>query len=110
MHEYGLAEGVLEAVRRRAGGRPVRRVRLRAGVRNGVDAASMAQAFEVVAAGTEADGAGLDVVPLPARLSCRSCGYAGDTFDVLAPCPRCRADVVELTGGDELILESLEYR
>ena len=59
MHEFGLAEGVLAAVRRRAGGRPVRRVRLRAGVRHGVDADSMAQAFRFVAAGTEAEGAGL---------------------------------------------------
>jgi hydrogenase nickel incorporation protein HypA/HybF len=110
MHEFGLAEGVLEAVRRRAGGRPVRRVRLRAGVRHGVDAESMAQAFRFVAAGTEADGAGLDLVTLPVRLTCRMCGYAGETLDVLAACPRCHGDAVDLAGGDELVLESLEYR
>ena|SRR5690349_16972419 len=110
MHEFGLAEGVLEAVRRRAGGRPVRRVRLRAGIRHGVDAASMAQAFEFVAAGTEAEGAGVDVVTLPARLTFRSCGYTGDCLDLLAVCPRCHGDAVDLAGGDELILESLEYR
>ncbi|TMM35451.1 MAG: hydrogenase maturation nickel metallochaperone HypA [Actinobacteria bacterium] len=110
MHEFGLAEGVLAAVRRRAGGRPVRRVRLRAGVRHGVDADSMAQAFRFVAAGTEAEGAGLDLVTLPVHLACRSCGYTGDTVDVLSACPQCHADDVELTGGDELVLESLEYR
>jgi Zn finger protein HypA/HybF involved in hydrogenase expression len=48
MHEFGLAEGVLETVRRRAAGRPVSRVRVRAGVRHGVDADSMAQAFQFV--------------------------------------------------------------
>jgi hydrogenase nickel incorporation protein HypA/HybF len=110
MHEFGLAEGVLDAVLRRAEGRPVRRVRLRAGIRHGVDRESMAQAFAFVSGGTEADGAVLEVVPIPVRLTCRSCGFAADTLDLLAACPQCGADVVDLAGGDELVLESLEYR
>jgi hydrogenase nickel incorporation protein HypA/HybF len=110
MHEFGLAEGVLETVRQRAAGRTVRRVRLRAGVRHGVDEESMAQAFSFVAAGTEADGAVLDLVSVPLRLTCPDCGYTADTFDVLAACPRCDSDAVDLSGGDELVLESLEYR
>jgi hydrogenase nickel incorporation protein HypA/HybF len=109
MHEFGLAEGVLDSVRRRAAGRPVSRVRVRAGVRHGVDEQSMAQAFQFVAAGTEADGAALDLVTVPVQLACRSCGYAADSFDVLATCPRCAGDAVDLSGGDELVLESLEY-
>lgn len=109
MHELGLAEGVLETVRRRAGGRAVIRVRVRAGVRHGVDERSMAQAFRFVAEGTEADGAALDLVTVPVRLVCRGCGHTADTYDVLAICPNCASDSVDLTGGDELILESLEY-
>jgi hydrogenase nickel incorporation protein HypA/HybF len=109
MHEFGLAEGVLETVRKRAAGRPVQRVRLRAGVRHGVDRASMAQAFGFVAQGTEADGATLDLVTVPVRLTCRGCGFEGESFDVLATCPRCHSDAVDLDGGDELVLESLEY-
>jgi hydrogenase nickel incorporation protein HypA/HybF len=109
MHELGLAEGVLEAVRRRAGGRPVRRVRLRAGIRHGVDPDSMAQAFHIVATGTEADGASLDLVLLPVQLTCRSCGFAADTLDLLAVCPQCHGAEVDLAGGDELVLESLVY-
>jgi len=109
MHEFGLAEGVLDTVRRRAGGRAVTRVRVRAGVRHGVDEESMAMAFRFVAQGTEADGAALDLVTVPARLACRGCGYEADTLDVLATCPRCAGEEVDLAGGDELILESLEY-
>jgi hydrogenase nickel incorporation protein HypA/HybF len=109
VHEFGLAEGVLDTVRRRAAGRPVSRVRLRAGVRQGVVEASMAQAFRFVAHGTEAEGAVLDLVTVPARLTCRSCGGSAETYDLLARCPGCAADEVELTGGDELVLESLTY-
>jgi hydrogenase nickel incorporation protein HypA/HybF len=109
VHEFGLAEGVLDTVRRRAGGRPVLRVRLRAGVRHRVDEPSMAQAFQLVAQGTEAEGATLDLVTVPAQLTCRSCGGSAPTYDVLARCPSCDAEAVDLTGGEELVLESLTY-
>ena len=109
MHEYGLCEGVLETVRRRADGRAVDRVRVRVGVRHRVDAESMSQAFSFVAQGTEADRAAVDLVEVPAQLACADCGFAGDTADVLAVCPSCGSDRVAISGGDELVLESIEY-
>ncbi|HKT04953.1 MAG TPA: hydrogenase maturation nickel metallochaperone HypA [Rugosimonospora sp.] len=109
MHEYGLAEGILDAVQARAGGRRVRRVRVRAGARHGVDSESMAQAWQLVAAGTEAADAALDLVPVPIRLHCRECGHEADTADLLAVCPQCTSADVALAGGDELTLESIGY-
>jgi hydrogenase nickel incorporation protein HypA/HybF len=109
MHEYGLCEGVLDAVRRRAAGRQVAGIRVRFGVRHAVDAESLAQAFGVVAEGTEAAGAAVELVTVPATLFCRSCGHSGETTDVLAVCPRCASDDVEITDGDEIVLESITY-
>jgi D-sedoheptulose 7-phosphate isomerase len=109
MHEFGLCEGVLDAVRKRAAGRPVAGVRLRCGVRHAVDEASMAHAFSVVAEGTEAAGATVEVITVPATVACRDCGAAGESTDRLAACPACGSVNVELDGGDELILESLTY-
>ncbi|GAA4707471.1 hydrogenase maturation nickel metallochaperone HypA [Phytohabitans rumicis] len=110
MHEIGLCEGVVETVLRRAAGRPVRRIRLRAGVRHAIVPESMSQAFALVAAGTEAASATVDLVTVPARLRCETCGAEADTVDLLAVCPSCGSDRVRLTGGDELVLESIEYR
>jgi hydrogenase nickel incorporation protein HypA/HybF len=109
MHEFGLCEGVLAAVRTRAAGREVASIRLRAGVRHAVDSAAMTMAFGVVAEGTEAAGASVDVILVPALLHCRGCGYDGETTDLLAICPQCDGDDVELTGGDELTLESVRF-
>lgn len=109
MHEYGLCEGILEAVRKRAAGRRVAWVRVRAGARHGVDAESMSQAFNHIAAGTEASGASFDLVAIPVRLHCRACGHVAETNDLLAVCPSCQRDEVDLTGGDELTLESIGY-
>jgi hydrogenase nickel incorporation protein HypA/HybF len=109
MHEYGLAEGVLDTVRQRAGGRKVTAIKVRFGVRHAVDAESMSQAFTFVAAGTEAADAAVDLVTVPAQLSCRGCGLASETTDVLAICPRCCSGDVDITGGDEMTLESVTY-
>jgi len=109
MHEFGLCEGILDAVRKRAAGRQVAGIRVRCGVRHAVDAASMAQAFSVVAAGTEAADATVEVVTVPAAVTCRECGATGESTDMIAVCPRCQSVNVELDGGDELVLESVRY-
>jgi hydrogenase nickel incorporation protein HypA/HybF len=109
VHEFGLCEGVLQAVQARAAGRPVAGIRVRCGVRHAVDPDAMAQAFSLVAAGTEADGAAVEVVTVPATVTCGDCGTASQTADQLAVCPRCGGANVEISGGDELVLESLSY-
>ena len=86
MHEYGLAEGVLATVRQRAVGRKVAGIRVRFGVRHAVDSESMSQAFSFVAEGTEAAGAAVDLVTVPATITCRDCGLVAETSDVLATC------------------------
>ena len=109
MHEYGLAEGVLATVRQRAGGRKVAGIGVRFGVRHAVDEESLAQAFTFVAEGTEAAGAVVTLVTVPATLTCRDCGRTGETTDVLAVCPACAGENVDITGGDEMTLESITY-
>ncbi len=109
MHEYGLCEGVLDAVRQRAEGRKVAEVKVRFGVRHAVDQESLSQAFSFVAEGTEAAGAAVQLVTVPATLTCPDCKFSGDTTDLLATCPRCGGTDVGITGGDEMVLESIRY-
>ncbi len=61
MHELGLCEEILEAVERRAAGRRVARVRLRVGELHHAVEPALAQAFELVAEGSVAEGAALDL-------------------------------------------------
>jgi D-sedoheptulose 7-phosphate isomerase len=109
MHEFGLCEGVLDAVRKHAAGRQVAAIRVRCGVRHAVDAASMALAFSVVAAGTEAAAATVEVVTVPATITCRECGATSESTDLIPVCGRCESVNVKLDGGDELVLESVRY-
>lgn len=108
MHELGLCEGLLDAVERRAAGRRVARVTVRIGVLHRVVEPALDQAFELVAEGTVADGAAVDLVTIPVRAVCRSCGHATVAQEVVAVCPSCGSTEFDLAEGDELLLESIQ--
>ena len=107
MHELGLCEGILQAVERRAAGRRVTRVRVRVGARHRVVEPALDQAFALVAAGTVADGAAVDLVVVPARVRCLDCGQEADAVDTFRACSACGGLDLETNGGDELILEAI---
>lgn len=109
MHEFGLCDGIVEAIQRRAAGRRVARVRVRVGVLHRVVDEAFQQAFSHAAEGTEAEQAAVDLITLPARAVCRTCGVETESEDALMVCPRCGGVDLALTSGDELILESIEY-
>lgn len=109
MHELGLCEAIMEAVARRAGTRPVARVRVRVGRLHHVHPEAFAQSFALAASGTVAEGAAADLVVVPVRWRCPACGAEGEADDRPLACGRCGALEPELTAGDELVLESLEY-
>jgi hydrogenase nickel incorporation protein HypA/HybF len=83
-------------------------VRFRIGALHRVAEPAMAQAFELVAGGTVAEGAEVDLVILPVRVACRGCGAETADADLITVCPRCGATGLDIVGGDELILESIQ--
>jgi hydrogenase nickel incorporation protein HypA/HybF len=110
VHELGIAEAVLDALERRAEGRPVASARVRVGALLHVHEASFAQSFALVAEGSVAAGAEVELVVVPAELACRACGRSSPVTEPVASCPVCGAVAVELRGGYELVLERLAYR
>jgi hydrogenase nickel incorporation protein HypA/HybF len=109
MHEIGMCDGLRDLIDQKAAGRRITSVRLRVGARHAVVNEGFDQAFALVADGTAAQGAVLDLVVTPATVACRACGRKSESTDGLAVCPRCHAADVEVTGGDELVLESLRF-
>jgi hydrogenase nickel incorporation protein HypA/HybF len=110
MHEVGLVEGIVEAVERRANGRPVARVRVRIGTLHRAADGPMEQAFEMVGPGTVVEGAKLELVQIPVTNTCGSCGHVEEAAEILMACPSCGSISLDHAGGDELTLESIEYR
>lgn len=85
------------------------KVRIRAGALLRVVEPSLQQAWELLTAGTPAQRAQVELVQVPAELHCERCDHTGPTMDALATCPACGSGYVHLSGGDELVLESLTY-
>lgn len=110
MHEMSYCEGVVQAVERRAAGRPVAHVKVRIGTVHRVVSDAFAQSFEMAAAGGVAAGATTEVVTIPVRGQCRACGSEFTADDPAPPCPACGGLDVATEGGDEVVLESITYR
>jgi hydrogenase nickel incorporation protein HypA/HybF len=108
VHEYGLCESVLSVVEDRAAGRRVQRVRVRVGALHRVAEPAFEEAFNSVSSGTVAQDAAVDVVLVPIRMHCNSCGLDSETDDMYAVCAGCGSADVETEGGDDLMLESIE--
>ncbi|GAB3147674.1 hydrogenase maturation nickel metallochaperone HypA [Microbispora hainanensis] len=108
MHEFGIAEAVLDAVERRADGRRVCRARVRAGALLRIAPQALDQAFCLASAGTVAEGATLDLVIEPVRLICRGCGHSALSTDPLTICGLCGGIDIDSEGGDSLVLESIQ--
>lgn len=109
MHELGMCEAIVEAVERRAGTRPVKRLRLQVGAMHRVVPEAFEQAFAIAASGGVARDAEVDLIFLPVRTACRSCGTEMEPDDFVPLCGRCGSADVEIVQGQELVLESLEY-
>lgn len=74
MHELSIVESMVELMEEAAGGRRVRRVTLEIGVLAGVMADAIAFCFDIVAEGTLAEGAALDINEIRPVARCDSCG------------------------------------
>jgi hydrogenase nickel incorporation protein HypA/HybF len=103
-------ESVVQAVERRAGARPVARIGVRIGTVHRIVPDAFQQSFEMAAAGGVAAGAATDLVTVPVSALCRGCRTSFDSDDPAPACPSCGGLDVFTEGGDEVVLEWIEYR
>lgn len=109
MHEYSVAQALIERVEKEArsrGAASVRSLSIRVGELSGVDASLLASAYTLIRAGTLCAAADLAIESLPVRWECGDCGWTLPSDSPLR-CPHCAATPHLATGG-ELLLESIE--
>lgn len=120
MHEYSLAQSLLESLLAYLRERPVpgriRKVHVRKGELLVLSEWALSEAWRILAEGTELSGSELALEDVPVRVRCPSCGYEGEArylteegWHMAVPilsCPRCGAPV-EIREGRELAIVSL---
>lgn len=112
MHELSVCQALLEQVEREVSAAglsgPVIRLSLSIGRLSGVHVHALRFAFEVLSAGTLAEGAELDIAEPRAVCDCRTCGQAREIEELSGTCAACGSTDVVIREGRELRLESIE--
>jgi hydrogenase nickel incorporation protein HypA/HybF len=93
---------------REAGAQRIHRIMMRVGAMSGAVPETLEFAFEIVAKGTIAEGATLEIERVPVRCFCPTCREEFEPTDFVCECTRCGRPTTEIRAGRELQLTSLE--
>lgn len=112
MHELPVTQSILDiAVRHaeQAGAARITDIRLVIGQLSSIVDDSVQFYWDMIAAGTMAEGARLHFQRLPAEMRCLACGaqFALAASDDFA-CPQCGGSDVRVTSGEEFYVESID--
>ena len=111
MHEMGIANSVIEAVRRELTRYPesiASKVGLKIGELTAIDPEALRFCFEALLRDTDLAGVQLEIESCQRRHLCRRCGneFVVEGYDF--KCPLCGSAESECVGGEELELAFIE--
>jgi len=111
MHELAITQSMLDLVLKQAeeaGSDKVGKISLVLGEMTGVVGRCVQFYFDFLSKGTPAEGAALDFKVIPTTAKCGNCGKEFELGEFDWTCPHCQSNNIEITGGKELYVESIE--
>jgi hydrogenase nickel incorporation protein HypA/HybF len=111
MHEASICEhllALLDQEARRHGVSRIVRLRLEIGRLSCLEPEALRFAFAVMAPGTIAEAAELQIDQPPVRATCQDCGASVAVDGRFGPCGSCGGDRLEMHGGAEMRLLEME--
>lgn len=109
MHELSLCGAIYDIASRAADGRDVEVIHLQVGALRQVVPDTLVYCWTVVCDDTALTGSRLELELCPVTLRCEQCGEDSTiSGELLLLCHACGTDQVTVTGGEELLVTSLE--
>jgi hydrogenase nickel incorporation protein HypA/HybF len=111
MHEMAITRSMVDLVldeAEKAGSKRIKSINVILGEMSGVVDRSVQFYFDEMSKGTLAEGAELVFKNVPNQARCRKCGNVFSPRDIFWACDKCQSLEVDITGGSELRVESLE--
>lgn len=107
----GIARNILDIAieaAQREEARRITRVNVVAGELRGIVAVQLSFCFGILAEGTMASGAQLNIETIKPQGECRDCHHIFALNDFERICPRCQSLNIQVKGGTELFLRDIE--
>ena len=111
MHELSITQNMLDLVLEqadKADAKVVGKINLVLGEMTGVVDRAVQFYFDFLSQGTLAEGATLSFKVIPTTARCRNCGKDFRLGEFDWTCPHCKDNNIEIVGGKELFVESIE--
>ena len=111
MHELSLTRSLVAIVNEKAQTARAKRVKtisVVVGKLSNAEPHSIMFAFDAVSADTLADGAQLVIEEVSGTAKCQACGCEYEVENYFTDCPQCQSSDVVVTGGDQLLVKSIE--
>lgn len=111
MHELSITQSILDISLQAAQQQHARRIkviRLQLGQFCGVVPECVQMYLDVLAKGTIAEGAKIEVIEVPLRVQCLDCGRESDIDRRHIECPFCKSIRLKRLSGREFLVDSLE--
>ena len=111
MHEQSIVESLLALAlehAEKAKAKKILRIYLVVGELSGVVDEAVEFYFSFLSKNTIAEGASLFFAHIPAEVRCRNCDRIFNPENLDFHCPDCNEQQVEIVGGRELYIESLD--
>ncbi len=111
MHELAITQSMLDLVLKqaeKAEAKSVGKINLVIGEMTGVVDRAVQFYFDFLSKGTAAEGAALAFKVIPTTARCRGCHKEFELGEFDWTCPYCQSNNIEIVGGKELFVESIE--
>jgi hydrogenase nickel incorporation protein HypA/HybF len=106
VHELAVTRNIVEVVCEKAGSAKVLRVTLEIGRLSAVMPDAVRFCFDIVAKGTAADGAALEIREVPGRGRCGNCGSEMALEQLFGHC-ECGSNEIDCIAGQELKIKEM---
>jgi len=109
MHELSICGSIADIVTRRAAGRGVKVINVRAGQLRQIVPDTLVYCWELVSADTPLAGSRIAIESVPARIKCRACAHVTEVGAIpVFACGNCGGVDAEVVSGEEFLITSLE--
>ncbi len=109
MHEYSIAEHVIETVLDAARDKPLTVIRLRIGTLSGINQECLRFYLENILVEKKLQNVTMEIQTVQATCTCE-CGREYELEDITKDCPSCGGFNREITAGNDFIIDSIEVQ